>query len=116
MILTLTMNPAIDISAEVDEVAPIRKLRCANVVREAGGGGINVARVLRRFGAEVVAVYPVGGPVGQLLRDLVDHESIPSITIPIAQETRDVITSYSIHYTKLYDLCGRAALCRPDRA
>ncbi len=92
MILTLTMNPAIDISAEVDEVAPIRKLRCANVVREAGGGGINVARVLRRFGAEVVAVYPVGGPVGQLLRDLVDHESIPSITIPIAQETREDFT------------------------
>ncbi len=92
MILTLTMNPAIDISAEVDEVSHTRKLRCANVVREAGGGGINVARVLRRFGAEVIAVYPVGGPVGQLLRDLVDHENIPSITIPVAHETREDFT------------------------
>ena len=94
MILTLTMNPAIDISAEVDEVAHTRKMRCSNVVREAGGGGINVARVLRRFGAELIAVYPVGGPVGQLLRDLVDHEGIASVTIPVSKETREDFTVF----------------------
>jgi hypothetical protein len=46
-IVTLTMNPAIDVSAGVDYVIPDDKLRCATPIYEAGGG-INVARAVRR--------------------------------------------------------------------
>ena len=49
MIVTLTMNPAIDIFTSVEEIAPYRKLRCTDVKRDPGGGGINVARVVRRL-------------------------------------------------------------------
>jgi pfkB family carbohydrate kinase len=42
--------------------------------RDPGGGGINVARVLKRLGADVVAVYPTGGVLGTLLRQLVADE------------------------------------------
>ena len=45
-IVTLTMNPAIDLSTSVDRVVPVRKLRCEGLRRDPGGGGINVARVV----------------------------------------------------------------------
>jgi 6-phosphofructokinase 2 len=91
-ILTLTLNPAIDVSTSVGEVVPVHKLRCGTVRRDPGGGGINVARVVRRLGSDVVAVYPVGGLIGALLRTLTDAEGVQSRTVPIAQETRENFT------------------------
>ena len=52
-IVTLTINPAIDIFVNVDRVEPTRKLRCSPPKRDPGGGGINVARVAHRLGADV---------------------------------------------------------------
>ncbi|MGA9084367.1 MAG: 1-phosphofructokinase family hexose kinase, partial [Pseudolabrys sp.] len=60
-IVTLTPNPAIDVSTSVDRVVPMLKLRCAPQRRDPGGGGVNVARVVRRFGGDVEAILPVGG-------------------------------------------------------
>jgi 6-phosphofructokinase 2 len=91
-IITLTMNPAIDVSASVARVEPIRKLRCGASRRDAGGGGINVARVARRFGADVTAIYPAGGFVGQLLTRLVEEEGVKSVAVPVAGETREDFT------------------------
>ena len=91
-IITLTINPAIDVSTAVERVAPVHKLRCTLARRDPGGGGINVARVLKRLGADVVAVYPTGGVLGTLLRQLVADEGIPCLTIGIAEETREDIT------------------------
>lgn len=91
-IVALCMNPSIDTSTSIDRVAPIRKLRCAGAKRDPGGGGINVARVLHRLGADVAAVYPVGGATGELLRRLVDKEGISSLTVHAAQETREDFT------------------------
>jgi 6-phosphofructokinase 2 len=91
-IITLTINPAIDVSTAVERVAPVYKLRCTLARRDPGGGGINVARVLKRLGADVVAVYPTGGVLGTLLRQLVADEGIPCLTIGISEETREDIT------------------------
>ncbi|MDR3510012.1 MAG: 1-phosphofructokinase family hexose kinase [Caulobacteraceae bacterium] len=91
-VLTLTVNPAIDLSTAVDRVEPIRKLRCAEGRRDPGGGGVNVARVVRRLGGEVRALYPVGGLVGQLLQRLVEAEGVASVTVPVAGETREDVT------------------------
>ncbi len=88
-IATFTANPAIDVSAAVDEVAPIRKLRCTAARRDPGGGGINVARVVKRLGGDVTAIYPVGGSTGELLRRLVDREGVASVTVEIAEDTRE---------------------------
>lgn len=92
MIVTLTPNPAIDISTSVDEVVPVRKLRCTPARRDPGGGGINVARVAHRLGGEVAAIYPAGGVTGELLRRLVEREGVRSIAIPAAEETREDVT------------------------
>lgn len=91
-IITLTINPAIDVSIVVERVAPVHKLRCTSARRDPGGGGINVARVLKRLGADVVALYPTGGVLGALLRQLVTDEEIPCLTIGISEETRENIT------------------------
>jgi 6-phosphofructokinase 2 len=92
-IVTFTMNPAIDVSATVARVVPRHKLRCTSVRRDPGGGGINVARVVARLGGQVQAIYPVGGPIGDLLRRLVDAEAVVSVTVPLSQDTRESFTA-----------------------
>jgi 6-phosphofructokinase 2 len=91
-IVALCMNPSIDISTSVDRIMPIRKLRCAASRRDPGGGGINVARVVRRLGVNVTAVYPMGGATGQLLRRLIDQEGLQSLALQAAEETREDFT------------------------
>lgn len=91
-ILTVTMSPSIDVSAATGKVVPIRKLRCTDVRRDPGGGGINVARVVKRLGGHCRAIYPAGGLAGRLLHRLLDEEGIASIPIDIAADTRESFT------------------------
>src|SRR3990167_3914348 len=93
-ILTLTMNPALDISTAIDRVEPVHKLRCGAPQTHPGGGGINVARVMHRLGSRVTAIYTAGGPLGRELSTLLDAEGVPSQVVPIAGETRE---SFSVH-------------------
>lgn len=93
-ILTLTMNPALDIFTAIDRVEPVHKLRCGAPHTHPGGGGINVARVLHRLGSQVTAIYTSGGPLGRELTSLLDAEGVPSVVVPIADETRE---SFSVH-------------------
>jgi 6-phosphofructokinase 2 len=51
----------------VERVIAERKLRCGPTRYEPRGGGINVSRVLRRLACDAPAIYPAGGPVGELL-------------------------------------------------
>lgn len=91
-VITLTMNPAIDLSAEVYEVAPVHKLRCWAPRRDPGGGGVNVARVMRRLGGDVAAALPLGGMTGARLEAMLRAEQIDCISIPIEGETREDFT------------------------
>ena len=88
-IVTLTLNPAVDLSTSVDRVMPILKMRCSAQKRDPGGGGVNVARVVKRFGGDVEAILPVGGFTGQLLRRLIDDENVSSRIIEVEAETRE---------------------------
>lgn len=91
-ILTITLNPAVDISTSVDRIEPVRKLRCRPEVRSAGGGGVNVARVVHRLGGSVKAIYTAGGVVGEQLTQLVASEGVPSCALAIAGQTRESFT------------------------
>ena len=93
-ILTLTMNPALDIATAIDRVEPVHKLRCGEHQTHPGGGGINVARVLHRLGSQVTAIYTAGGPLGRELSTLLDAEGVPAQVVPIAGETRE---SFTVH-------------------
>jgi 6-phosphofructokinase 2 len=91
-IITLTINPAIDASTSVEQLAPFHKMRCSPARRDPGGGGINVARVAKRFGADVCAIYTMGGTLGQLLRRLLEQEQVTGFPVPISEETREDFT------------------------
>ena len=93
-IVTLTINPSVDIFVNVDHVEPTAKLRCSSPKRDPGGGGINVARVAHRLGGDVTAIYPVGGAIGKLLERLLVREGVKSLVTPSHIETRENFTAY----------------------
>ena len=88
-LITLTLNPALDLATTTDHVAPTHKLRCGPVRRFAGGGGINVARVLHRLGADVSAWALAGGAAGAQVQQLLANEGVPTQLQRIAGDTRE---------------------------
>jgi 6-phosphofructokinase 2 len=87
-ILTLSLNPTIDVSSEAEVVRPTHKTRTENEVFEPGGGGINVARVVRELGADTEAVCLAGGASGVLLDELLARIALPRRMIHISGNTR----------------------------
>jgi 6-phosphofructokinase 2 len=93
-VVTLTINPAVDASTAVKKMTPFTKMRCAPARRDPGGGGINVARVLKRLGIEASAVYPAGGATGRLLGTLLEREGVQAVLVPAQNETREDLTVF----------------------
>jgi 6-phosphofructokinase 2 len=93
-IVTLTINPALDVSTSVKKLVPFTKMRCATAHRDPGGGGINVARVLKRLGTDAAAIYSAGGATGKLLATLVERDGVRSIVIPALSDTREDLTIF----------------------
>lgn len=91
-IVTLCMNPALDITTDTEVVRPTNKLRCAAARHDPGGGGINVARVAQALGAKSVAVFPAGGPAGEVVNRLLAAESIAVQRVAIGGWTRESFT------------------------
>lgn len=87
-IVTLTLNPSIDGSAEADFVRPVHKIRTSDERYDPGGGGINVARVIRELGGPALAMYLAGGATGSVLDDLLETALIAHRRIPIEDHTR----------------------------
>lgn len=92
--LTFTPNPALDLSTAVDQLEDAHKLRCDAPLVHPGGGGINVARVLHRLGASVVALYPSGGATGERLHGLLREEGVRGLRFATTGETRE---SFTVH-------------------
>jgi len=93
-ILCLTMNPSVDLATETERVVPTHKLRCSDTLHDAGGGGINVARVLSRLGGPCTTLCPTGGSSGQWLQTRMAQEGLHGIFLPMAGETR---VSFTVH-------------------
>jgi 6-phosphofructokinase 2 len=93
-IVTLTINPALDKISGISQVVPNKKLRCNMPKHEAGGGGINVSRAIQRLGGNSLAIFPCGGPNGEILKSKLDEEKVEYNTIPIENQTRENITIF----------------------
>lgn len=91
-ILTLTVNPALDISTSTDLVYSGHKLRCNGSHIAPGGGGANVARVLHRLGGHALALYTAGGTTGDTYRKLMEAEGIPALVATVDGDTRQDFT------------------------
>ncbi|GAB2776704.1 1-phosphofructokinase family hexose kinase [Salinimicrobium soli] len=89
MILTLTVNPALDIYSRVQNIQPGEKLRCEQPKLDPGGGGINVSRVIKRLGGSSVAIYPKGGHTGSVFQDLLQQEDIQQDPVSIQNALRE---------------------------
>jgi len=91
-IITLTFEPAVDMTTTTPRVVTTDKLRCTKPRRDPGGGGINVARVVTELGGEALAVFPAGGPTGQLLIEMIEQRGVQCRAIAMREGTRRNIT------------------------
>jgi 6-phosphofructokinase 2 len=92
MIVTLTMNPALDITTIAPQVRPTDKIRCGPARYDAGGRGIIVARFAQALGESASAVFPAGGPTGGLITELVSRAGVRCHRIPIDESIRESFT------------------------
>jgi len=88
-IITVTLNPCIDKSTSVANLIAEKKLQCTQPLFEPGGGGINVARAIKKLGGNASAVYMAGGYTGNFFTKLLIKENIPFEEIEIADHTRE---------------------------
>ncbi len=88
-IVTITVNPALDKNTKITHLAPEIKLKCDKPTYEAGGGGINVSRVIQRMGGSSLAIFQSGGSNGQLIEKLLRKENINCYPIHTERWTRE---------------------------
>ena len=91
-ILTLTLNPALDMSCDVPSLVPDQKLRCSEPLLDPGGGGLNVSRAIAVLGGESLALVALGGLTGDRLAGLIRKESVPFLALTAPGETRQSLT------------------------
>lgn len=91
-VLTLTLNPALDMATTVAKVVPDQKLRCAEPHLDPGGGGLNVARAIVALGGESLALVALGGLTGDRLAGLIRQDGVPFLALTAPGETRQSLT------------------------
>jgi 6-phosphofructokinase 2 len=93
-ILTITLNPALDLATEVDRVIPDMKLRCAPAQLDPGGGGINVSRAIAILGGSSRTFVVLGGHNGEHMAKLMTEAGLDLIVHPARGETRSSLSVY----------------------
>ncbi|WP_426516161.1 1-phosphofructokinase family hexose kinase [Diaminobutyricibacter sp. McL0618] len=104
MILTVTPNPALDVTYRVVALEPGESHRVASPVRRAGGKGINVARVIAQTGGHAMALATAGGMAGTRLAADLLASGLPHELVPVAAETRTsiaIVDETAAHATML---------------
>jgi 6-phosphofructokinase 2 len=103
-VVTITLSPSVDYSMDVQELIPEEKLRTNLTETEPGGGGIQVARALRKFGTAVEAIMSVGGSTGRALLALLEKEGLNVRPVWVQSDTRPSITLKVRSTGKMYRL------------
>jgi tagatose 6-phosphate kinase len=91
MILTITLNPAIDMSYHLSSFHINDVNRCNRVIKTAGGKGLNVSRVIRCTSERICATGFLGGTNGQFIRNELDSNQILHRFVEIKGDTRNCI-------------------------
>jgi 6-phosphofructokinase 2 len=91
-LLTITLNPSLDLSAATERVTAGPKLRLDAPVAEPGGGGINVARAALAMGGQARAVAALGGTTGARIRALLTEARVPLSVFRLDGETRQALS------------------------
>lgn len=88
LVLTLTINPAVDRNVTVDRLVFEDRAYILSTAETAGGRGINASRVLHSFGAETLAIATSGGKSGERMEKLLSNEGFPVELVRIKQPSR----------------------------
>ncbi len=88
MIITVTMNPAVDKTVDLEKMIHGGLNRVKNVILDAGGKGINVSKTIQELGGETVATGFVGGSGGLLITKMLQEMGIRSDFVEIRNEIR----------------------------
>jgi 1-phosphofructokinase/tagatose 6-phosphate kinase len=88
MILTVTLNAALDKTLEVPSFTPGRRHRTVDQTTMPGGKGVNIARAIKRLGQPVIATGLAGGATGTRIVDALTEESILNSFVRIREESR----------------------------
>jgi len=91
MIISVTMNPSVDISYRLDEFKLNGVNRVENVLKTAGGKGLNVARVVHLLNSPVVATGILGGTIGDFIESQLQLDGISHDFLKTKQESRNCI-------------------------
>lgn len=87
-ILTVTLNPALDLSTAADDVRPDLKLRCDKPMVDPGGGGINVSRAIKIMGGRSTAMVALGGATGSRIAEMLKADGLSLVRLTAPGETR----------------------------
>ena len=101
-IVTVTVNPMLDISTSVDCMVPETKLHCHSPSFTAGGGGIYVSRAIRNLGGESTALFIAGGANGMQIEQLLKKEGIGFESIDSGVNSRENWMVFDEKSEKLY--------------
>src|SRR5579859_246015 len=88
MIITVTLNPALDKTLEVPNFTQGRRHRSVEQVTMPGGKGVNVARVIKRLGQPVIATGLAGGATGTRIVEALNDEAILNAFVRIREDSR----------------------------
>jgi 1-phosphofructokinase/tagatose 6-phosphate kinase len=88
MIITVTLNPALDKTLEVPNFTPGRRHRTVRQVTMPGGKGVNVARAIKRLGQPVIATGLAGGATGTRIVEALNDEAILNAFVRIREDSR----------------------------
>lgn len=88
MIVTVTMNPAIDKTIEIDRLNRGNLNRIEKIEYDAGGKGINVSKTIHELGGESIATGFLGGNAGRVIEEVLDSRGIKHDFVWVDGETR----------------------------
>lgn len=91
-IVTLTVNPALDIAMETGAVRPGHKMRTHSATYDPGGGGVNVSRVVHALGGETLAILASGGHTGRFVEQMLVDSGVPCRSVAVSGMTRVSLT------------------------
>ncbi len=113
-IVTLTLNPAVDLASTAETVIPTHKIRTTNEHIDPGGGGINVSRVIHALGGDTLALVLAGGATGHLIAEMLREAEVPTEILPLAGRSRVSLTVYDRSTQQEYRFVPEGPTVSPD--
>jgi 6-phosphofructokinase 2 len=113
-VATITMSPSVDYTLSIPHMMPEEKLRASVDATEPGGGGVQVARALRRLDEAVEAIVTLGGDTGSTLANLLHAEGVPVHAIHVNANTRPSLTIFVEDQRVNFRIVGEAGVQTED--